>query len=94
MVYEGADEEFVDALKRLEDFQKTRSIDPLARAGIMWCSESGRPLLDGLKAIHVFHPTREMRELFGVSYCNEGVQYLGFNSDSPQYVKCIGISSV
>jgi hypothetical protein len=30
VVYEGADEEFVDALKRLEDFQKTRSIDSLA----------------------------------------------------------------
>jgi len=92
VVWEGGDEEFVDALKRLEEFQKSRSIDSLARAGLMWCAEKGRPLLHGIQVIHVLHPTQEMRELFGVSFSDKGVEYPPFNSDSDKYAKCIGIS--
>ena len=67
MVYEGNDEPWIDALKVLEEYQKSNSIDSLARAGIMWCAEKRAPLLQGISVIHVFHPTQEMRELFGTT---------------------------
>ena len=51
-----------------------------------------RPLLEGIPVIHVFHPTQEMRELFGETNSHEGVQYPKFDSDSAQYHKCVGMS--
>ncbi len=66
VVYEGDDEPSVEALKVLEEYQKSHLIDSLARAGIMWCAEKRAPLLQGISVIHVFHPSQEMRELFAL----------------------------
>ena len=82
VVYEGDDKPWVDTLKLLEEYQKSNSIDSLARAAIMWSAEKRAPLLDGIRVIHVFHPTQEMRELFGDT----------FSPDSAQYHKCVGMS--
>ena len=82
VVYEGDDKPWVDTLKLLEEYQKSHSIDSLARAAIMWSAEKRAPLLDGIRVIHVFHPTQEMRELFGDT----------FSPDSAQYHKCVGMS--
>jgi hypothetical protein len=92
VVYEENDEGVVNALKLLEGFQKSRSIDSLARAGLLWRSENRCPLLEAVDVIHALHPTQEMRELFGVEYTKEGVKYPPFNSDCAQYAKCIGMS--
>ena len=45
-------------------FQKAREVDSVARAGIMWRTENGTPLLDSGDVVRVFHPTHEMLELF------------------------------
>ena len=68
VVFEGDDKQWVDTLKLLEEYQKSHSIDSLARAAIMWSAEKRAPLLDGIRVIHVFHPTQEMRELFGDTF--------------------------
>jgi hypothetical protein len=83
VVFDGpapTDQSWLDALDRIEEFQKKREVDSLARAGIMWCSENGAPLLDPADVVRVCHPTHEMLELFSPT----------FNHASPQYEKSVG----
>ena len=83
VVFDGPppnDQPWLDALDRIEEFRKSRDVDSVARAGIMWRSENGAPLLEPTEVVRVCHPTHEMLELFSPT----------FNHASPQYQKCVG----
>jgi len=85
VVFDGpvsTDQNWLDALDTLENFQKAREVDSVARAGIMWRTENGTPLLDSGDVVRVFHPTHEMLELFSDT----------FNHSSPKYKKCVGMT--
>ena len=85
VVFDGTppnDQPWLDALDHIEEFVKIRDVDSVARAGIMWRTENGAPLMEQAQVVRACHPTQEMLELFSPT----------FDHASLKYQKCVGKS--